>query len=455
MQAVFIAVGEDIIARNILETDFWPELMRARPDDHFVLLVQPDRLSYFTERFAETRVSVLPYKRASAGRLERVVMSLARSGIHSRTNLWSKMRSYYRGDSGLLVTWLKRLEAATLGRSSLFKRVLRFAILALPEDRCAAALFTEHAPKALIALSLANFDFDVPLARSARRHKVPLIGMVRSWDNLSSHGLLRVVPDVLLLQNRFLKDMAIEYQALSEARTPMPIVGLPHYDVYARTDLLEDRAAFLRAQGLDPAKRIIYWVAMGEFLFLRDADVGPILRALIDEGKIKEECQILFSAHPKFLSTAEAVRKSNVVDALVDLPYLDSSGGSHAATAKLMNYIAHADVLVMGASTMAIDAAMLDKPVVCIGFDGKATLPYWTSVARFYDTYTHFEALLEAKGVRVARSPEALAEELNAYLADPARDRAGRARIREIFAEPFDGQAGKRLAEAIGKTLPV
>lgn len=455
MQPVFIAVGEDIIARNILETDFWPELMRLRPEDRFVLLVQPDRVPYFSERFAGARVSVLPYKRASAGRLERMVMSLARSGINTRTNLWSKMRSYYRGDSGLLVTWLKRLEAATLGRSDVFKRALRRAILALPEDNKAATLFDEHAPKALIALSLTNFDFDVPLARSARSRKVPLLGMVRSWDNLSSHGLLRVVPDLLLLQNRFLRDMAIEHQALSPEKTPMPIIGLPHYDAYARKGLIEERSAFLRAQGLDPSKRIIYWVAMGEFLFLRDADVGPILRELIDGGSVGEESQILFSAHPKFLSTAKAVRKAGQVDALVELPYLDASGEPLAATVKLMNYIAHADVLVMGASTMAIDAAMFDKPVICIGFDGKATLPYWTSVERFYDTYTHFEALLGTEGVRVARSPAELAGEIRAYFKDPARDSAGRARIREIFAEPFDGRAGGRLAAAIADTLPL
>jgi len=34
-----------------------------------------------------------------------------------------------------------------------------------------------------------------------------------------------------------------------------------------------------------------------------------------------------------------------------------------------------------GLATIAIDAAALDRPVVCAGFDGRRTLPYEQSVA--------------------------------------------------------------------------
>ncbi|MSR85683.1 hypothetical protein EXS71_04615 [Candidatus Uhrbacteria bacterium] len=112
----------------------------------------------------------------------------------------------------------------------------------------------------------------------------------------------------------------------------------------------------------------------------------------------------------------------------------------------LINSIYHADLVMTAGSTFAIDAAVFDKPIICIAFDGTAkNVPYWVSVKRFYDCYTHFEALLETGGVRLASSPEQLAVEMNRALDHPSLEKNERKKIIELLVAPFDGHASERL----------
>lgn len=118
--------------------------------------------------------------------------------------------------------------------------------------------------------------------------------------------------------------------------------------------------------------------------------------------------------------------------------------------------IYYSDVVVTGASTIAIDAAVLDKPIVCIGFDGKTPLKdvdYWESVERFYDLYTHFEELMDANGVKLAKKQNDLAKYINEYIESPQLEAEGRKKIIERFVAPFDGKASVRLARLVSKEI--
>ena len=70
-------------------------------------------------------------------------------------------------------------------------------------------------------------------------------------------------------------------------------------------------------------------------------------------------------------------------------------------------------------STLSLEACILDRPVINIGFDGREELPYERSARRGLD-YIHITKLLALGGVRVARSFDHLAAHINAYLKNPA-----------------------------------
>lgn len=457
MKTILITAGEDIILRNILQTDFFPGLARLLPDARFVIAVDPKKMTVLEPKFKSAKTSLVGFVRGDTSFYEGLVMTLARSGIKSKTNLWSKMRSYERGHSGFIPTYFKRAHTALLGDSSGYKRFLRRLILALPSDAPAQKLFDAVKPDVLLSLSLTNFDFDIPIAREARKRGIPILGMARSWDNFSSHGLLRVIPNRLYLQNIFLKDMAARYQALTERDVPMTIVGLPHYDAYAYAcaDTIS-RERFCELYGLDPKKKIILYGAMGDFLFPNEPGMADVLERIIKEGKIGMPTQALYRVHPKFQSALEQVEKMKYVKAMKPDSYVTHNTASGISNEALyLAALCHADVVVSGASTVAIDATVVGKRVICVAFDGTTPehkVKYWHSVKRFYDSYTHFEALMDTGAILRADTPDMLAEEINKCLKYPTPDTVARKRALDIFVEPFGG-AGRRLAQAIGEDI--
>ena len=80
---------------------------------------------------------------------------------------------------------------------------------------------------------------------------------------------------------------------------------------------------------------------------------------------------------------------------------------------------------INASSTLCLDACMLDRPVINIGFDGWQDLPYEKSARRGLD-YIHMRKLLSLGGVRLARSFTELQNHINAYLNDPGLDHEGR-----------------------------
>jgi CDP-glycerol glycerophosphotransferase (TagB/SpsB family) len=111
--------------------------------------------------------------------------------------------------------------------------------------------------------------------------------------------------------------------------------------------------------------------------------------------------------------------------------------------AELMKYTA---VNVNVASTITIDAAALDTPVVNVAFDGQVTKPYLESCARYYD-YEHYKRIVDTGGVRIARNTDEMMQAIQAYLDDPSLESEGRRRIREEQCWKLDGNSGRRIAE--------
>ena len=121
---------------------------------------------------------------------------------------------------------------------------------------------------------------------------------------------------------------------------------------------------------------------------------------------------------------------------------------SPCTTAMSANTIAMTDVLKNVASTIAIEAAICDTPIVNIGFDGPEPRPLLDSAARYY-RYDHYRPLVEAGAVRVASHPDELVSLVRNYLDQPELDRAGRARAVEEQCYRADGQSAVRVADFI------
>jgi CDP-glycerol glycerophosphotransferase (TagB/SpsB family) len=112
----------------------------------------------------------------------------------------------------------------------------------------------------------------------------------------------------------------------------------------------------------------------------------------------------------------------------------------------------HSDVVVNVASTIAIEAAIFDTPVVNIAFDGERPSE-WAKSARRYYRFTHYVNITRHDAVRVAESPEQLIAFIGAYLDDPSLDRQGRRRVVEEQCQFLDGRSAERSATFVSDEL--
>jgi CDP-glycerol glycerophosphotransferase (TagB/SpsB family) len=110
----------------------------------------------------------------------------------------------------------------------------------------------------------------------------------------------------------------------------------------------------------------------------------------------------------------------------------------------LAETILHCDVLINGISTTTIEAAIFDKPCICLGYDGD---PAHNSTVPLYFKNSHYEKVVRTNGFRIAWNEEDLVRQINLYLEHPELDREGRELIRRQQCYRLDGQSGKRIAE--------
>jgi CDP-glycerol glycerophosphotransferase (TagB/SpsB family) len=118
--------------------------------------------------------------------------------------------------------------------------------------------------------------------------------------------------------------------------------------------------------------------------------------------------------------------------------------------------MAHSDVFVTVYSTMVVESAVHDRPIVAAVIDrpGGWNVPgkYSLALKEIGDWPTH-QRFREAKAGRVAENADQLRDVLNAYLKDPALDSAERRAFIEHEITYTDGTAGKRTAKHILEIL--
>ncbi|MDP1718818.1 MAG: CDP-glycerol glycerophosphotransferase family protein, partial [bacterium] len=109
----------------------------------------------------------------------------------------------------------------------------------------------------------------------------------------------------------------------------------------------------------------------------------------------------------------------------------------------LADTISSSDVVVGYPSTMMIDVAIFDKPVINIAYERR---PHPKNFILWAYRVDHYQSVLKTGAVRLAKNDDELIDQVNTYLADPALDRESRRRLVLEQCGLQDGMAGKRAA---------
>ena len=434
MKTLFITSFHPLISRNILATPILDLLLRAG-DIRIVVLVPQQKAFFFEDEFRRPGVIIEGVERRLT-RLDAIFRYLFLALLATRSIVIKRKTELE--SSGQWLTYL-------IGGSGFWRRTIRRVDRWLtPRDRF-RALIARYRPDLVFATDVQN-ESDVRLMHEARGWGIPVVGMVRSWDNLTSKGIIRVLPDLLLVNNELVKREAVTLDDMPEGR--IEVVGIPHYDFYV-TEPRASREEFFRRIGADPAKRLILFTPTGD-RYLRENIVDrEILELLRDEAP--QDSQFLLRYPPQDTVNLEGF----VNDGRVLFDRATTHGFSprnteltREADRHLADTLAHSVLVVSGPSTISIDAAVFDRPVILTAFDGKRIRPYYESVRRYFD-YEHQQPIIASGGVQLCRGVDEFRQALAAYLKDPAKDHDGRERMVREQCWHMDGRSSQRVCEAL------
>ena len=438
-RTIFITSFFGLIGRNILSTDTL-SILRRRKDLRIVIFTPKEKEVLYRDTFGSNNIIVEGI--SSGGPPSKLKSFMASVFLNSSDTAARHIhrvieREQYEKYVRSTFHWF----LAKLSRLRFYRRWLRYCDHRLSSWTRFSEYFEKYSPDLIFVTDIFEPD-DVELAREARSRGVYVLGMIRSWDNVTTKGLNRIVTDKLAVNTPRIKSEAIKYCDFQ--KEDITVVGVPHYDAYTEEKRISKELLF-KQLNLDSVKKTVFFAAPSDIYTQGDSITEKIVNLLLSTG-VQVILRLYIVGHVN-LGKIKPIPGRLAIDdpgSGNDFIAADLTGKD----AHLADLIYHSDVVVAFASTLAIDAMVFGKPVIFVGFDAVEGRPYWQSLRRFYD-YNHQRDLLKSGGVRLARSPQDLANYLKVYLADPAADFEGRKRIIAERCWKLDGGSGKRLAEVI------
>lgn len=293
--------------------------------------------------------------------------------------------------------------------------------------------------------------YEYPYIMAARELGIPVVTSILSFDNLTSRGRLPDFDHYMVWCEGMRDQLLRLYPYVDPER--VTITGTPQFDFHRRPEFLWSRERTLDRLGIPSDSRYVLYSTSAEVLAPDEPELVSRMAAYLREhGRLKDHW-IVVRLHP--LDDGRRWKDVAIPSARVVLSsawdeWPDADGwtlSSRQDQARLVSTLAHSDACVNVASTMSLDAAILDRPVINIDFLSERDAPRDI----LYEEYDadHYRPLVESGGVSVAHGWEELATLLDRAVADPGRDRELRAGMVRRECGVVDGSAASRVTGAI------
>jgi glycosyltransferase involved in cell wall biosynthesis len=349
---------------------------------------------------------------------------------------------------------LGRAAASPRGIATL-ERLYHAAVERSPAFAHYRALFARTRP-AVLFCTQQRAPLAVAPVLAARALGIPTVAFIFSWDNLSSKQRIAAPFEHYCVWSDAMRDELRRYYPDVPCEA-IHVVGAPQFDAYADARALWSREEFCRRVGADPARPIVCYSGGDTGTCPDDAHHVAILLRLIREGRIPGEPQVLLRPSPVDDGRRYAAVRREFPELLYAPPaWVHTVPGDWSRVAPLPEDLAmlanvtfHCAVNVNVASTMTLDFALRDRPVVNVAFDASSPPPLERPLRDVYYRYEHYAPVLTLGAARLAHDADELAAHVRDYLADPSLDREGRAALAAYEVASPVGGAGARVADVL------
>lgn len=444
---VFLSNFHPFISRNVFDSGALQKI--AERADQVIVFVLKHKEEYLRGKYEKGNIKIigLDLQATIMSRREVILRRIAEMLLNTET-IQLHHKIYYEHDKKWLKYMVSRIVLATCGRSAFCKRLFRWSVLRLNQSTHFKPYFDQYKP-AITVITDPFSPFDTLLMKEARRTETRLIGFIRSWDNFTTKDYLQVKPDHVILQNEEMRHEAERFHDLEH----FSIVGVPQFEYYLRYTP-RPREEFCAKMGLDPKKRIVMFSPAGDKFTSYDWQICEILKREQEKGTIPADVQFLVRLHP--MNGTDLSKFTPNENFIIDDPRSEYVNGHPKESEMgieevnhLLDSLHHSAVVLNSVSSLLIDAAVVDKPVVTICFDGwEKNVPVTRSVLT-EQSNEWLQVLFNKQLTPQTKSPEEMIVALNAYLSDPKLDHDRRVQFVNEHCYKLDGKAPERIADAV------
>lgn len=449
---VLLTIPFGMSARNILRTDIYHELKKCC---RVIILSRLSRSQDFVNEFSapDTVFYDLPPLQGWRTSLRSQLDALwtfeygRRTGSENLRRRRERMKIEAKGQYKKL-NW----RAGLLSQLKLWRLISALTGNLIFQSTYCSDILDKENPDVVMTASPLVTEVDLLIMHLAEKRGIPTAGFVHSWDNIAKESNPWVLPDKLIVWNHIMKEQAISFLNLGE--DDVFIAGVPQYDEYLFKTHILPKPEYLALKGIPDDSRIITYTCGSPAFFTDEEDFIRDMVELISKREFGNAILCL-RLHPKFDSAERYERLFehhpmvffDKGDEAFDVSSLatwhrENSNNSY------VNLICNSDVIINLASTVTIDAAIFDKPVVNVAYDLTPDKSFWFSNARYYES-THYQHITDSGGARIAYSREELIKYVKMYLNDPSIDKEGRQKIVTEQCYQTDGQACQRIADCL------
>ena len=283
---------------------------------------------------------------------------------------------------------------------------------------------------------------------TAKIKKIPVLGMIKSFDNLTSKGFIPIAPDFAFLWNDIMKEELVKIYNYEKKKAF--VTGIPHFDIYQKKPIIS-REKFSKKFNFCPKKYIILFATNHLSLSPDDNDNIVYISKYLD----KLNANLLVRIHPN--DDPDRYKLMKLKNVYFHCPGISEGkdAGKRVSYNNFLNDLRDnlffADVTINTASTMTLDASAMNKPIINIGYDFRKK-PYHRSVKRYYDLL-HYKPIMKLKATSLATSKSELIKLISDYLENPMIKNEERKKLNHLMLSKYNGKACLNIADIINKIL--
>jgi hypothetical protein len=455
MTKILFNITHGFQARMLLRTDIAQQLLSAGCQ---LVVVAPNAdEDYFRSEFTHPQITLIK----SPGKFSRVESYLI------------NLRQYFLMNPSLGATlnhknetfrkhspkfyWFARFVNMFLGRIPLLRKLYIWLEKKFFNGSEYDTVLNEQRPDLVVTGTPGYNREDIHLLRAAERLKIPTATVMLSWDNLTSKGYMGAIPDQLLVWSDLMADEAVQYH--DYPREQIQWVGAAQFDHYYQARDSFDRTAWRAQHGIAADTPVIMYGTINPGIVPHEHQIVSEIVQAMRAGEFVRRPHLWIRIHPQavkgyYRQNLDLYYQLAGPDVTIEVPPVQSEALAWDLPASDARHLAEllsvADIVTTPSSTLAIDAATVDTPIITIGFDGSPPVIVEKQVIRF-SRYTHYKKILDLGGMPIAHSCQEFVQLANQYIERREHHQAERQAMLRQQLNQFDGQAGRRTAQALLK----